>query len=35
MLAGLPYTVLRDTIFTHPTLAEGLIPLFSSVQAPK
>lgn len=31
MLAGLPYTALRDTIFTHPTLAEGLVALFSSV----
>ena len=31
MLAGLPYTALRDDILTHPTLAEGLIPLFSSV----
>jgi pyruvate/2-oxoglutarate dehydrogenase complex dihydrolipoamide dehydrogenase (E3) component len=31
MLAGLPYTVLCDTIFTHPTMLEGLIPLFSSV----
>lgn len=31
MLAGLPYTALRDAIFTHPTLLEGLIPLFSSV----
>jgi pyruvate/2-oxoglutarate dehydrogenase complex dihydrolipoamide dehydrogenase (E3) component len=30
MLAGLPYTVLRDTIFTHPTMLEGLIPLFSA-----
>ena len=28
MLAGLPYTALRDTIFTHPTLAEGLVALF-------
>jgi pyruvate/2-oxoglutarate dehydrogenase complex dihydrolipoamide dehydrogenase (E3) component len=28
--AGLPYTTLRDTILTHPTLVEGLIPLFSS-----
>jgi pyruvate/2-oxoglutarate dehydrogenase complex dihydrolipoamide dehydrogenase (E3) component len=28
--AGVPYTTLRDTILTHPTLAEGLIPLFSS-----
>jgi pyruvate/2-oxoglutarate dehydrogenase complex dihydrolipoamide dehydrogenase (E3) component len=31
MKAGLPYTGLRDTILTHPTLVEGLIPLFSSV----
>ncbi len=30
MTAGLPYTALRDAILTHPTLAEGLIPLFSS-----
>jgi pyruvate/2-oxoglutarate dehydrogenase complex dihydrolipoamide dehydrogenase (E3) component len=28
--AGLPYTTLRDTILTHPTLVEGLHPLFSS-----
>ncbi len=31
MIAGLPYTALRDAIFTHPTLLEGLIPLFSAV----
>jgi pyruvate/2-oxoglutarate dehydrogenase complex dihydrolipoamide dehydrogenase (E3) component len=31
MIAGLPYTALRDAIFTHPTMAEGLIGLFSSV----
>jgi pyruvate/2-oxoglutarate dehydrogenase complex dihydrolipoamide dehydrogenase (E3) component len=31
MVAGLPYTALRDAILTHPTLAEGLIPLLSSV----
>jgi pyruvate/2-oxoglutarate dehydrogenase complex dihydrolipoamide dehydrogenase (E3) component len=31
MAAELPYTTLRDVIFTHPTLLEGLIPLFSSV----
>jgi pyruvate/2-oxoglutarate dehydrogenase complex dihydrolipoamide dehydrogenase (E3) component len=30
MTAGLPYTALRDAVLTHPTLAEGLIPLFSS-----
>jgi pyruvate/2-oxoglutarate dehydrogenase complex dihydrolipoamide dehydrogenase (E3) component len=31
MIAVLPYTALRDAILTHPTMAEGLIPLFSSV----
>jgi pyruvate/2-oxoglutarate dehydrogenase complex dihydrolipoamide dehydrogenase (E3) component len=30
MIAGLPYTALRDAVLTHPTLAEGLISLFSS-----
>jgi pyruvate/2-oxoglutarate dehydrogenase complex dihydrolipoamide dehydrogenase (E3) component len=30
MIAGLPYTALRDAVLSHPTLAEGLIPLFSS-----
>jgi pyruvate/2-oxoglutarate dehydrogenase complex dihydrolipoamide dehydrogenase (E3) component len=30
MMAGLPYTALRDAIWAHPTLVEGLIPLFSS-----
>ena len=29
MIAGLPYTSLRDAVLTHPTLAEGLIALFS------
>src|SRR5262249_48493617 len=33
MLAALPYTALRDAIFTHPTMLEGLIPLFSAVPA--
>ena len=33
MLAGLTYTALRDAIFTHPTMPEGLIPLFSAVPA--
>lgn len=27
MIAGLPYTALRDAIFTHPTMSEGLIML--------
>jgi pyruvate/2-oxoglutarate dehydrogenase complex dihydrolipoamide dehydrogenase (E3) component len=31
MLAGLPYPRLRDAILAHPTMAEGLGPLFSSV----
>ena len=31
MLAGLPYTALRDAVLTHPTMAEGLGELFSSV----
>jgi len=30
MIAGLPYTALRDAVLTHPTLVEGLIPMFSS-----
>ena len=29
MIAGLPYRSLRDAVLTHPTLVEGLIPLFS------
>jgi pyruvate/2-oxoglutarate dehydrogenase complex dihydrolipoamide dehydrogenase (E3) component len=33
MLAGLPYSALRDAIFTHPTMSEGLIPLFAAVSA--
>ena len=31
MLAGLPYTALRDAVLTHPTMAEGLVGLFSAV----
>jgi pyruvate/2-oxoglutarate dehydrogenase complex dihydrolipoamide dehydrogenase (E3) component len=31
ILAGMPYTGLRDAILTHPTMAEGLGSLFSSV----
>jgi pyruvate/2-oxoglutarate dehydrogenase complex dihydrolipoamide dehydrogenase (E3) component len=30
MLAGLPYTALRDAILTHPTMAEGIGDLFAS-----
>jgi pyruvate/2-oxoglutarate dehydrogenase complex dihydrolipoamide dehydrogenase (E3) component len=34
MLAGLPYTALRDAVLTHPTMAEGLNALFSRVEQP-
>ena len=30
MMGGSPYAVLREAIWAHPTLVEGLIPLFSS-----
>jgi probable pyridine nucleotide-disulfide oxidoreductase len=33
MLAKLPYKALRDAIFTHPTIAEGLTVLFAAVPA--
>jgi pyruvate/2-oxoglutarate dehydrogenase complex dihydrolipoamide dehydrogenase (E3) component len=32
MLAGLPYTALREAILAHPTMAEGLNVLFSEVE---
>ncbi|BBO34494.1 dihydrolipoyl dehydrogenase family protein [Lacipirellula parvula] len=32
MSAGLPYTALREAIFTHPTMGEGFGPLFSSIK---
>jgi pyruvate/2-oxoglutarate dehydrogenase complex dihydrolipoamide dehydrogenase (E3) component len=31
MLAGLPYSRLRDAVLAHPTMAEGLNPLLSSL----
>ncbi len=31
LIAQLPYTALRDAVLTHPTLLEGLVPLFSTV----
>ncbi len=34
MLAGLPSTGLRDAIFTHPTMAEGLNGLFANIPPP-
>jgi pyruvate/2-oxoglutarate dehydrogenase complex dihydrolipoamide dehydrogenase (E3) component len=33
MLGGMPYTALRDAIFTHPTAAEGLLGLFANPPA--
>jgi pyruvate/2-oxoglutarate dehydrogenase complex dihydrolipoamide dehydrogenase (E3) component len=33
MLAGMPYTGLRDAILAHPTMAEGLGGLFAGVPA--
>ncbi len=30
MLGAMPYTTLRDAIFTHPTAAEGLLALFAN-----
>ena len=31
ILSGLPYTVLRDAILAHPTMAEGLNGLFDAI----
>lgn len=31
MMAGMSFKVLRDAIFTHPTLPEGLVTLFSDL----
>lgn len=33
MIAKLPYTALRDAIFAHPTIAEGLTVLFAAAPA--
>jgi hypothetical protein len=33
MLGGLPYTVIRDAILAHPTMAEGLNALFAAIPA--
>jgi pyruvate/2-oxoglutarate dehydrogenase complex dihydrolipoamide dehydrogenase (E3) component len=35
MLAGMPYTVLRDAIVAHPTMSEGLTSLFGEVSTRK
>jgi pyruvate/2-oxoglutarate dehydrogenase complex dihydrolipoamide dehydrogenase (E3) component len=34
MVAGLPYAGLRDTMFTHPTTAEGPVFLLANVPPP-
>ena len=34
MLAELPYSMLRDAVLAHPTMAEGLGPLLSNVPSP-
>jgi len=31
ILAGAPYTIFRDAILAHPTMAEGLGSLFAAV----
>lgn len=35
MLAGMPYTGLRDAILAHPTMVEGLNALFTRVDPPR
>jgi pyruvate/2-oxoglutarate dehydrogenase complex dihydrolipoamide dehydrogenase (E3) component len=35
MVGRLPYTVLRDTIFAHPTMSEGLVFLLQQVENSK
>jgi len=32
MLNGIPFNALRDTIFTHPTMAEALSPLLADIE---
>ena len=34
MLAGLPYTRLRDAVLAHPTMAEGIGFLLGNVPPP-
>ncbi|MBC7895948.1 MAG: mercuric reductase [Cytophagaceae bacterium] len=33
MMGGLPYTALRDTVFSHPTMAESLNNLFAALDS--
>ena len=32
MMGEVPYTTLRDTVFSHPTLSESLNTLFAAVE---
>jgi len=32
VLAGLPYPLLKDAVYIHPTLAEGFFTLMENVQ---
>jgi len=33
MIGHMPYTMLRDAIFTHPTMSEGLNEILAAVPA--
>ena len=33
MLGGQPYPILRDAVFAHPTMTEGLKCLFAGLKA--
>jgi choline dehydrogenase-like flavoprotein len=33
MIGRMPYTTLRDAIFAHPTMSEGLVGLLASIPA--
>jgi hypothetical protein len=33
MLGRMPFPILRDAIFTHPTMAEGLTALLADVES--
>jgi pyruvate/2-oxoglutarate dehydrogenase complex dihydrolipoamide dehydrogenase (E3) component len=35
MVGRMPFTVLRDAIFTHPTISEGLVFLLGQVESRK
>ena len=35
MLGRMPYTLLRDAIFAHPTISEGLVFLLGQVESRK